>query len=493
MANQPKTKIIEESPEVVAKYERLKTLGREYFAAAHIVKGESIGDNGVALVRRFVSRAITETKPEVWASYFDHIIIAPELGKRIATAAQAKDKNIDVALIEFLLWLHDIGRLVTPSAYFRNDLIDYRLLKEFGIPESIISQLPSLENLLETAREMTLSPDQITFKEPLNESQKIIAQKYFDSQSAVQKIINLADNLGKRSAKGLFDLKDFLEYLKTQEDRYEPLSQWPTVNWAIERRQQGAVLQAFVIKATHAWLKELHISVDQILDEMRDYGPKYIILSRHGDLNNPRSIVYNRDSVMKPEDIMHLSEIGITKMQNIGGFIKERKFAVQRIIISPETRARESANELNRTLHLNKENITENAAIDEVRAAGPYQEGMLLAKWKQMKGDAFDPSRWGKYNHETPAEIINRTSRLFWTEAKSLITGQATIFISHGDPIGFLVNHEVSGKRLYVDVPRDQSIYPNKGEAFIMIIGPDQKLFSYYLLADESAQPDSSF
>ena len=484
-------KVITEAPETIQRYETLKELGKEFFSATPITQEGVIKPPDVQLIKSFVSEAITQTGPEVWASYLEHVVIAPELGTRIAEAVSATEQHVDSNLIEGLLWLHDIGRLVTPGAYFRNDLIDLRLLREFGFPPSLTDHMFRLDELLETADSLAMTEDQISFKKGLDERQTALAQAYFDALSPEQRIINLADNLGKRGEKGIFGIDEFMRYLQSQEDRYEHTSRWPSVEWAIERRQQGAVLQAFVIRQTIQWLSELGVDVESIMSGMHDYGPRFIVVVRHGELDN-QGRLYNRDSVMKPEDIVHLNETGQLQMRSIGTLIKTRKFRVNQILHSPQTRTLESAYQLNISLGLPDDAVSGRDDLDEVFAPGPYKENLTMKEWVVLHGNCYDEKRWGEYHHEPIDKITQRGRDVFWQTAAGMTTGEAAVLISHGDPIAWMLN-SVSNDEVPDPEELRQKIYPNKGDGFIVIIGPDGKVFSHYTLTDKSLPKGTSF
>lgn len=68
-----------------------------------------------------------------------------------------------------------------------------------------------------------------------------------------------------------------------------------------------------------------------------------ILIIRHGELENPRGIVYNRDSVMRPEDIIHLSEKGCAQFPKLAVEIRRQNKMPTILWNNPETRAQESA------------------------------------------------------------------------------------------------------------------------------------------------------
>lgn len=212
--------------------------------------------------------------------------------------------------------------------------------------------------------------------------------------------------------------------------------------------------------------------------------PKFILLVRHGSLDYKgrppeEQHFYNRDEIMKPEDIMHLSSEGRKQMRELAQAIKEKGFKNIKIFSSPEIRTRESAEILREKLNIRKIEIDDN--IIDVYAPGPYYEGMTMAEHRSMKGNVYKKSRWGKYDHERPEEIVKRMKRAFWRAAQKVKPGETAILVSHGDPLGWLINTLLTGK-----IPEPQKlreiIYPGKGEAMVAIIDPKGELFTLYSL-----------
>jgi broad specificity phosphatase PhoE len=58
---------------------------------------------------------------------------------------------------------------------------------------------------------------------------------------------------------------------------------------------------------------------------------KFILIVRHGELDNPENIVYNRDSVMKIP--IHLSALGKRHMLEIGQLIKSKDFNLTKYLL----------------------------------------------------------------------------------------------------------------------------------------------------------------
>lgn len=463
------------------RYQRLKKLGKQYFKKSHVAKTGEINKEDVLTAKNFLAKAITEMNPEVNSTYFEHIFIAVELGRKIAKQTE----KINNDQVEFFLWLHDLGRLVSPGAYLKNDLIAESLLFEFGIKGELRNSLFPLKDLENTACGLELNEEQLNGEKSLSDQQKKIAEEYFTSLTPNQRVINLADNLGKRDDKGkLFCLDSFFQYLKTQESRYHQDELWPSISLTVEKRRDGAILQAFIVEKTVEWLRSMDIDLEKIRQELTDYGLRFVIFVRHGDLSNPKNIVYNRDSVMEKNDVIHLSRKGKKEIKALSQVIKKRKFKIKNLITSPETRTIESSQVLTENLKFVDEPKVDNS-LDDVYAPGAYFEGITMDQWERLEGDAYDLRRWGKYNHESPEEVIKRLKNAFWNNVKSLKSGETAILVSHGDPIAWLMSSFISQK-IAPSIKELRKITPKKGQGIAVLIDPFNKIFSYYLLEDKT-------
>lgn len=475
---------VKESPVTVARYETLKDLGKEILAP-EFAKSQTVSGKHVDAAKEFLSIAAKKTMPPVWASYWEHILIAAELGKRLAQEAQSKGFDVNLNEAEFSLLLHDVGRYVTPGAYLRNDLIGDRLLKDSGVPGNIVKSLPSVGEMVIGGEEMELTDEQLVFEESLNSAQKEVLDRHFDPMTPMQRIIYLSDNLGKRDVQGLFSHETFISYLKSQEGRYpDHGSPWASIHWATKdkRRQRSAVYNAYIVEKTLEWLGENGVDYNEVRNSLLDFGPKFVVVARHGELNNPTNIIYNRDSAM--DEVIHLSDEGAHQMRTLGKLIKRRGVRPIALETSPETRAQESSKELNSELSTQ---IKVNPDLDDVYAPGPYKEKMTMDQETQTDGGVYNKNRWGKYDHETPEAVIERMRKAFWDTANSLKTGEAGVLLSHGDPVAWLVN-TINGEALPNPSDLRSLFYPGKGEALLAVIGPDNKVFTMYLLTDDDVK-----
>lgn len=219
----------------------------------------------------------------------------------------------------------------------------------------------------------------------------------------------------------------------------------------------------------------------EIFKSLPSFEAKEIILLRHGEISNPSGIVYNRDKTMRKGEEIHLNAEGVIQMQKLGNFIKEKEIRVKMIISSPEIRALESAQELQKVLGLPNIEISE--SLDDMYAPGPYFQGMSMIEHEKGGGNVYDKNRWGKYNHETPEHAIGRMRLAFYQTARRLNISEACILISHGDPIAWLAN-TINGEAIPDPQNLRNQIYPSKGNGILYVLDKKNKISEQYMLRE---------
>lgn len=204
---------------------------------------------------------------------------------------------------------------------------------------------------------------------------------------------------------------------------------------------------------------------------------KKIIVIRHGEVDNPKDLAYNRDVVMKKEDIIHISQKGQDQLRRVGETIKKSGLNPVFLWVSPETRAIESTEELDKSFNLSYEIKSE---LDEVYAPGPYQKRITMSKW-EILGNHYDRKIWAQYNHETPKDVVSRMTNIFWQMVGKLQPGQSGILLSHGDPTCWLLN-----KIILNEVPEyhqaQKNFFLHKGQAVVIEINQQNRLVKYTFL-----------
>lgn len=204
----------------------------------------------------------------------------------------------------------------------------------------------------------------------------------------------------------------------------------------------------------------------------RASNSKFMLIIRHGEIDNPQGLVYNRDSRMEPGDVVHLSSRGREQMQTLGELIAERGFKVKRIVVSPETRAQESAECLVQGHDFPDIEIEE--GLDDAFASGSY------LTW--MSSEALSPTEGLGY--EQPQGVAERMREVFDRVITDLEVGEKVgesgVLISHGDSISYLLHSVMNNGHLPGPQELRNSFYPEKGTGFIVILGSNNQAVSHY-------------
>ncbi|OGG04265.1 hypothetical protein A2Z33_03900 [Candidatus Gottesmanbacteria bacterium RBG_16_52_11] len=468
-----------EDRHAVERYMTMKSIGRDLFADSHVVQTGRVNSTDIDLAYRFIADSARETDSEVSASFWCHLLITPEFIKSLSEEANAHGISVDTDAMVFAGVLHDAARLAYPSAYARNDLILDRMLKDFGIPKSVIDVLPSFIERLEIASAMDFSEEQLRGDTGLKHHQSVLLNAYLRSLTPEQIIFNVADNLSKRNHVGVLTMNDLRTYLLYLDGTvYNGESVWPSVKNALAKRREHALFQWHLVRRSVDWLSENGIPLDPIRENLKDYGARLVVAVRHGEVENPRGIVYNRDSVMDPADIVRLSDEGRMQIRGLGERLSARRFRFTGMLVSPNTRTLESAGELSRVSGITPDT---DDRLDDTYAPNVYLSGMSMDQFQEeFKGDIYDVSVWGA-THERPETIAARISDVVRDMRDSLSAGEAGMVVTHGDPLAWFLNQEETGQ-----LPAPQTLrnsrYPPKGSAVVFVYGPDDSLFTSYFI-----------
>ncbi|MFC1625770.1 histidine phosphatase family protein [Patescibacteria group bacterium] len=212
---------------------------------------------------------------------------------------------------------------------------------------------------------------------------------------------------------------------------------------------------------------------------------KTIIVARHGSIHNPNNIVYNRDEVMDPKDIIHLSDKGVQQIRDLALLIKEQGLAAKMVHSSPSVRAQESAQILRDELDLDEIRLVKD--LDDSFAPGPYREGMTMDKLKEIGGNVYSEYWRKEHGHESPEDIIVRMKKAFDDMFNSLQPDEVGILVSHGDTISWLVNSLDSNKEPTPENFRKLH-YPAKGEATVIMVGENGEIVNISFLNQSSSE-----
>ncbi len=541
------------------RYADLDNLAKKHFSELPSFEGHEARAVYCEAAKHFVADAIRELSPDAWAEFFDHLVTAPELGRRLAIACKEAGLPADPETVEFSLWLHDAGRMATME-YVKNDLIEHLLFRknintsanrerfemidhlsfarslgqiqadidkgERQVSEATRASLESmygrlygdnsavyrarldaiissLDSAFQEGEIMNIgiSDDQIASRR-LDPIQQELFDLYYESFSLNQVLANVGDNFGKRGSVGqpLLTRETIYEYAAKAQTGYAKQSVWPSVRNAQAFSRQVSFLDGLTLLRTVTDLRERGISLQTVQDSMQDYGVRFVILGRHGDISNPSARVYGRDAFMKTP--MELSEEGKRQWEELGSRIHDRHIPIVGISTSPNLRAHQSAKASKLGAYFSDPDLEERGESEEFcRLYSEIDDSLprLLETMKSGQTDdpSFNPYHTSWEKTETSQEALARMNHAFTKEVNSMPAGKGVVYISHGDPIAFLqrelTRHQHYGTHERVDDPlhlesaiNDEINYPEKGTARCYIIsaggGKQTEIFSYFAI-----------
>lgn len=158
---------------------------------------------------------------------------------------------------------------------------------------------------------------------------------------------------------------------------------------------------------------------------------KILYLIRHGDLYNPRQIVYNWDNVRGVT--MKLSSLGIEQMRQMGRLLKRKGVKSSQIYSSDFLRTKESAQII--AAELNIEKIIFLKELRETYA--PALVGIPLKEMQEKyNNNVYTQDFIDKYHHETIEQVAQRYYQAILKIIKQ--SGEKYfLVVGHGDPIRF--------------------------------------------------------
>lgn len=401
--------------------------------------------------------------PDVLLSWWEHTYAASAMVVELSQALQEKGIDTNPYANGVTIVGHDWGRLVIPVRQYVNDWVNRRLQKDIGIPPSYGDRMIPTKAIL-------------------------TAGIPFEQLTVEQRITNLADNLGKRTAEGtLFDETTCFKYLDEEEHRYPDTSHalWNLEKQFIEHRSTAIAYQKEILHKTLDWLRGLGINYEDIRENVRKVAPSIIYLARHGDTDNGKEL-YNLDAY-------NSSRVGITskgkqQMVDLAKVIASRRITVTRMVSSDQHRAHQSADALAQTLGYTSP-IEEDALLHDVDAPAIMNDRYSsMDDFKNKTGGNIytpevavyeDPKTGKTYTNESLPHLQQRMMHELQTHAAHRQPNGSvhTVLVGHGDSIRALIALlDGNDNPRPEDYPKwSQKDYLNKGEAWEIILDPDGK------------------
>lgn len=191
-----------------------------------------------------------------------------------------------------------------------------------------------------------------------------------------------------------------------------------------------------------------------------------LLISRHGNVDNPGGFVYGRDL-----DI-HLSKDGFSQMQKVGEQIRDLGFKPTKVYTSTQRRSVQSANEIAKAFP----GIEIEPYIDLQETNSPGLQTKLISWLEEIEATGQD-----LYTHPEIIGLIEKREDI----AKRMMSavekirakhaGETVVVVSHGDPIAFLKQKLRNPSKpipplLTIQANGD---YPEKGQVWCTVLDKD--------------------
>lgn len=199
-----------------------------------------------------------------------------------------------------------------------------------------------------------------------------------------------------------------------------------------------------------------------------------VFLVRHGEIDNPKDIIYGRDVDLK------LSLKGINQISALAKKLDNLDSKISKIYSSPLLRARQSSDILFKILKLKGRILIEDNFTDADMPALVGKPMKLLRKMKRMGTDQYQ-KKYIKLGNESSDHVIKRVKNAFFKILKSN-QGKTIIILSHGDPIRFLLFCLLNpGKKVPPIIKLAKEFFPAKGSAVRLVLENGRVLEKEYI------------
>lgn len=214
--NQAEKEVLhEEGIDAQRRYNLIVSAARDCFRGTALTEEIPWTKGDVITTKEFLIKIAQYAHPKVFPNYFEHLIVTMAYAKKIAQ----QTGELDPHEAQSLALLHDVGRLIAPHRYLRNDLVGDLILRKAGLRREFLQKFPPLLEILGVRGHL----------------------ESLDDMTKVQRITDLIDNMGKREATGeLRDIPSFIGYTSIQPALYSAEGKiWPS-----ERRGLKALADA---------------------------------------------------------------------------------------------------------------------------------------------------------------------------------------------------------------------------------------------------------
>lgn len=239
-----KTQIESEGRDISIRGPQILGIARPLLTSTALVREQAWTPKDPHALKIFFVEAAPFTHPKLSPTFWDTTLLCSLYEKAIAQKLE-----LDPAEAEVVGLIHDIGRLITPHRYYRNDLIAKNFAKHAGIRPEVMDQIAPLDRIIGLSRGVD----------------------DFEDLSLKQIVNHVADNLGRSNSEG--ELVTLTEIMKFNSAKRYRQTLWPSetraVNALNEPKGKWSTKETWcnALVITEAlWLHSVH-GID--LDEVR--------------------------------------------------------------------------------------------------------------------------------------------------------------------------------------------------------------------------------
>ena len=200
-------------------------------------------------------------------------------------------------------------------------------------------------------------------------------------------------------------------------------------------------------------------------------GNTVVFLIRHGEIDNPRNIIYGSNIEMQ------LANTGKDQMQRLAAKILKSGNVPSKIFSSPLQRTMESSNILASIWGISDIQVEEDLKDSYVPALAG-QPTSVLAKLRSKGEDAYS-DELRKQGNESRQDIATRMFRAYQKAISNI--SDSIALVSHGDPILFLLyklENPDSSEIPMADIIKNTIDYLSKGHAWKLLLDEKANLLS---------------
>lgn len=197
-----------------------------------------------------------------------------------------------------------------------------------------------------------------------------------------------------------------------------------------------------------------------------------IFLVRHGEIDNPKKIIYGRNIDLK------LSGKGEEQINYLAQKLKKLGYRIEKIYSSPLLRTRQTSRILGKILRIKNIEIQQDLTDDDM--PGLAGKSLTMLSMFSPKGMDQYSKEYLKLGNESRSRAIRRVKKAF-SEILKENKGKSIAIVTHGNPICFLFFSLLNQGKKIPPMSVLLKSYPKKGSAVRLVIASGKVLDKEYI------------